>query len=348
MIENRAPTPWKPAPGTLTAIPRAQLASAFDAPRLVVTIDTEEEFDWTRPLSRANVAVANIAAQPRAQAVFRPRGVVPTYVVDHPVVADPAGAAVMRDFAAAGEALIGAHLHPWVTPPDTEAVTPLNSYAGNLPGGLERAKLRRLTAAIERTTGVRPRVYKAGRYGFGPDTAGTLAALGYTVDASMVARTAFTGDGGPDYTDLSADPAWLDGPGRLLELPLTAGFTGLARAAGPPAFARLSAPWATRLHLPGVLARTRLLERVRLSPEGTTLGEMKRLTRALRADGLRVFHLAYHSSTLLPGGSPYASDAADVAAFLDRLAGYLDFFFDEIGGTAATPLDICSALGGRA
>ncbi|MBK1696011.1 hypothetical protein CKO21_01970 [Rhodovibrio salinarum] len=307
-------------------------------------IDTEEEFDWAKPLARENVCVRNIAEQPRAQALFRARGVVPTYVTDHPVVATPDSASVLRSFATTGEAVIGAHLHPWVTPPDDEAVTPVNSYAGNLPAALERAKLQTLTTAIVQATGVQPQVYKAGRYGFGPHTAGLLRELGYTVDSSMVAHTAFTADGGPDYTDLPADPAWLNTGAGILELPLTAGFAGVARATGPRSFPRLSAPWAKRLRVPGVLARTRMLERVRLSPEGTTLSEMKRLTRALLADGQRVFCLAYHSSTLLPGGSPYADTSEAVASFLVRLEGYLDFFLEEIGGQPATPLDIRARL----
>jgi hypothetical protein len=344
MTAEKMPTPWAPRSDTFRPIPAATIGAAFDRPRLAVVIDTEEEFDWAQPLARANVAVTNIARQPRAQDLFRPRGVVPTYVVDHPVVADAGSAAVMRGFAERGEALIGAHLHPWVTPPDQEAVTPANSYAGNLPAALERAKLERLTDAIETATGVRPRVYKAGRYGFGPHTARLLADLGYQVDSSMVARSAFTADGGPDYTALPAAPAWLTGPGALLELPLTAGFAGVARAAGATAFPRLSAPWASRLRIPGVLARSRLLEKIRLSPEGTTLAEMKRLTTALLADGQRVFCLAYHSSTLLPGGSPYARTPADVTAFLDRIAGYLDFFIEQIGGVPATPLEIRAAL----
>lgn len=348
MTAESLPSPWKPEAATFARVPRAALATAFERPRLVVVIDTEEEFDWSQPLARSNVSVRNIAEQPRAQVVFRPRGVVPTYVIDQPVAATPDSAAMMREFAARGEALVGAHLHPWLTPPDTEPVTPWHSYAGNLPAALERAKLETLTAAIAQAVSARPTVYKAGRYGFGPNTARLLADLGYTVDTSMVARTSFADDGGPDYTGLSADPAWLAGPGRVLELPLTAGFAGLAREAGPGVFPRLNAPWARGVRLPGLLARGRLLERVRLTPEGTTLTEMKRLTRALLADGQRVFCLAYHSSTLLPGGSPYARTGAEVAAFLDRLAGYLDFFLDEVGGAPATPPEIRAALPGEA
>src|SRR3546814_4149526 len=44
--------------------------------------------------------------------------------------------------------------------------------SGNLPPELEHAKLAALTEAIAGAFGARPVVYKAGRYGVGPATAG--------------------------------------------------------------------------------------------------------------------------------------------------------------------------------
>ena len=75
----------------------------------------------------------------------------------------------------AGECDVGTQLHPWVNPPFDEAVTPANSFTGNLPVPLQRAKLHALTDAIEAATGMRPTVYRAGRYGIGRHTARLLA-----------------------------------------------------------------------------------------------------------------------------------------------------------------------------
>src|SRR5690606_9158651 len=109
----------------------------------------------------------------------------------------------LRAWAAEGRAIVGAHLHPWVSPPHDEDVNARNSYPGNLPAALERAKLERLRDEIEARIGQRPVVYKAGRYGFGPHTADALAALGFEIDLSGCPAFDHSADGGPDYAKLS-------------------------------------------------------------------------------------------------------------------------------------------------
>lgn len=304
---------------------------------LSVVIDTEEDFDWSRPLARENTSVGSIGAQGRAQEVFARHGVVPTYAVDYPVASRDGAAQVLDGFRRAGACEIGAHLHPWVNPPHEEEVTPRNSYAGNLPPGLERAKLETLTRAIEGNFGLRPTVFRAGRWGLGPATAEILEDLGYEVDTSVVAYTGFTEDGGPDFTGFGPRPYWFGRRRRLLEVPQTAGFAGRLAGLGPALFPALAGPLGMRLRAPGVAARLGLLERIRLTPEGMTLDELRRLTRSLLAAGCRVFILTYHSPTLEPGNTPYVRDRADLRAFLDRLEGYLAFFMGEIGGQPVTP-----------
>ncbi len=309
-------------------------------PLLCVIVDTEEEFDWSKPLSRANRSVATIPAQARAQDVFAEFGIVPTYVVDYPVAADPEAAGFLRACRDAGACAIGAHCHPWVNPPEVEAVTPYNSYAGNLPADLEYRKLAALTRTIAAAFGERPRVYKAGRYGLGPNTPGILRDLGYRVDASVVPHTSFAGDGGPDFTVQGPQPGGLPGAPELLELPASAGFAGLLRRRGPALFPRATAPLAMRLRLPGVLARSGLLERIRLTPEGVTLAEQCRLTRCLLADGVRVLSYSYHSPSLAPGNTPYVRTAADLATFLAAMRGYFAYVIGDLGGLPATPLEL--------
>jgi hypothetical protein len=315
-------------------------------PVLMVVVDTEEEFDWSRPLSRANTATTNIAAQPLAHAeVFDEFGARPLYVIDYPVATDPAAIAVLRRLAEDGACEIGCHLHPWVNPPHAEAAIPRLSYPGNLPRGLERVKLERLTQAIGDAFGKAPFAYKAGRYGFGSHTTEILRKLGYGIDLSVVPRHSFAADGGPDFHGYDAHPFVREGD--LLELPLSGGYAGLLAQLGPEV-----GPWAlgrlaTWLRLPGLLARSRLLERGRLTPEGLSLAEMIRIATALHGQGVRVFSLAYHSPSLVPGFTPYVRDAAELRGFLARLRCFLAFFRDSLGGRFVTPSQAHALLMGE-
>ena len=113
--------------------------------KLLVTVDTEEEFDWNQPFSSAHRSVAAIADLPELQAVFDDCDVRPTYVIDHPVVATSSSQDVMRFLLSGGNCEIGAHLHPWVNPPHEEEITNHNSYLCNLPLDLQIRKLTVLT-----------------------------------------------------------------------------------------------------------------------------------------------------------------------------------------------------------
>jgi hypothetical protein len=318
-------------------------------PTLLVVVDTEEEFNWDAPFDRANTQVRNIREQPMAQAVLDAYGVAPTYVVDYPVVVSPEGIDILAGIAASGRCTIGAHLHPWVTPPHEGPVDAKHSFPGNLPAPLERAKLAALTEAIEAGFGARPTIYKAGRYGVGPATAAILDELGYHVDCSVVPFTNFSAAEGPDFSAIADRPFMATD--RLVEVPLSVGFVGVFADQGRQLFPRLQTGLGQRLRLSGIAQRAGLLERLRLSPEGHSLQDMIRQTRAGIAAGKRLFMLTYHSSSLLPGATPYVRSEADRRAFLSVLEGYCGYFMETLGGRpgtlAQTAAELTGGLSGR-
>ena len=160
--------------------------SGIDRPSLCVIVDTEEEFDWMAPFSRRNALVTSIRDLNLGHTIFRRYGLRPTYLVDYPVIADARAGEILGPWVEAGEAIVGAQLHPWVTPPFEEVVCPQNTYACNLDENLERRKLASLTEKIHAVLGLRPRVYKAGRYGLDIRREHILRELGYTVDTSVM------------------------------------------------------------------------------------------------------------------------------------------------------------------
>lgn len=320
---------------------------AATPPLLLVIIDTEEEFDWMKPLSSDNRSVQSIAAQDRAQQIFARYGIVPTYVIDHPVASTPASIAFLRNYLDAGKCEIGAHLHPWVSPPFEEKISAKNSYPGNLPAALEREKLTLLTNTIAENFGQRPTVYKAGRYGVGANTAAILEELGYEVDVSVVPFTDFSDDGGPVFSECDNDLRWFGNSRRMLEIPLSVGFAGAASALGPDLFPIASSPIGFRFRIPGILARTRLLERIRLTPEGIDHAAHRRLTRSLLRHRQRVFSFTYHSPSLEVGHTPYVQNQSDLDIFLDRIDRYCDWFINDLGGIPSTPATVFRNLTGH-
>ena len=318
-------------------------------PILCVVIHTEEEFDWGRPHDRSATTVEHMRHIGRAQALFDEFGIVPNYVIDYPIASQEVSIEPLRKFADSGRAVIGAHLHPWVSPPHDEEVNAFNSYPGNLPRALEAEKLRRLSDQIQRSFGAPPLTYLAGRYGFGPNTADILEDLGYEVDISPAVPIDFSADGGPDYSGFNSHPFWFGRRRRLLGLPGSGGYVGALRAGGTSLYRRVTSPLMKRVKVAGVVARLRLLERIRLSPEDYDEAEMQRLTTALLEDGVRVFVFSFHSPSVMPGGTPYVRSAADLERFLAKCRRYFEHFFRRLNGVGMTPLQVKSFLesGGR-
>lgn len=319
--------------------------AADHPPVLTIIVDTEEEFDWDAPLERSAVSVTALDEIWRAQEIFDGYGIRPTYVVDWAVASQPAAAAGLCELRDSGRALIGAHLHPWINPPLAEELTPRNSFGGNLDRPVEAAKLGRLTEAIAECFGEPPTVFKAGRYGIGRQTPGLLAELGYRVDTSYCPSFDFSAEGGPDFSRCSPAPGWLgSGEGRIMELPMSSSFVGLLGRYARRLVRLAEGPTGRRLRLSGILSRSRLAERLVLSPEGFTPSEHRRLTRYLLAAGVRTLSWTFHSPSLKPGCTPYVRSRQERDRFLDSFRRYFDYFFGRLGGVTVTPLELRSEL----
>lgn len=305
-------------------------------PQLIVVVDAEEEFDWqAEPDATANL-VTSMAYIQRVQSIFDEYGIRPCYVIDYPVASQPEGYEPLQALFRQGRCEIGAQLHPWVNPPQDEELTRSNMYPGNLPESLERRKLTCLRDTISAHFDTSPVAYKAGRYGFGKNTARILSELGFTIDLSVCPPMDATDEGGPDYSHFDARPFWFgDKSHRILEVPCTGGFVGWAGGLSRPLF---NSAWAfRRFRVLGILARLRVVDRLMLSPEGYSSEEHILLTKALFKQGIRTFTWSFHSPSVVPGNTTYVETDAQLQVFLDRFRRYFDFFFHELGGRASTP-----------
>jgi len=317
-------------------------------PTLLVVVDTEEEFPWDQPLSRERTSVAHLQEIGRLQAVFDRFGVRPTYVVDYPVASQAVGITPLRAIADTGRCTIGAHVHPWVNPPFEERVSSYNSFLGNLRLPVQRDKLEVITTAIEAAFGTRPRVFKAGRYGIGRDTAALIEELGYDVDQSVMPHYDYSLERGPSFTRFDARPFAFGLRRPLLGLPATASYLGWTGRFAPVVYDTATSPALTRLRAAGIVSRLRAADRLVLSPEGFSLTDMIRTAEHLVRQGVPVLTMTLHSPSVVPGHTPYVRDAAGLEAFLGTIQAFLNHFFTRMSGTTTTPAALRDALLGPA
>lgn len=330
--------------GSMLEVPpegrEAGFAPAFGQ-RVLLTVDTEEEFDWRAPFRREGYGLSHVAAIPRFQAFCEKIGAHPVYLSDWPIVHDPAAAEIIRDAVSRGAADIGVQLHPWVNPPFEEDISARNSFAGNLPPALEAAKFRALRDAIEQTFGTAPLIYRAGRYGLGPHTAAMLKDAGIRIDTSVRPLFDYSAEGGPDYSNHPVAPYWADAEHRLLELPVTSAYWGPLRRLGPMIHR-------VQRHTPTFFSgfsRLRLLERIALTPEGVSADEALRGIDLSLDAGLPLLVLSFHSPTLAPGHTPYARTQDDVEALYDWFAKVYAHLAAR-GVRSCTTADVIAATGG--
>jgi len=281
--------------------------------RFVLTVDTEEEFDWDKPLDRTSHSLVTVPALQKFQQFCEGFGVVPIYMLDYPVATSDAAAEALCPAIAEGRAEIGVQLHPWVNPPFREELSEFNSYAGNLPEDIERDKFNRLRNTIEERFGAAPLIYRAGRYGVGPNSAAILSEAGLAIDTSVRTNFDYSFAGGPNFRKHPLRPYWIDREAKLMELPLTTVYWGPLRQMGDWLYPRL---WRAP-SLRGALSRVGLLERIPLTPEGVTTDEAIRGTDIAIDEGLPVLVFSFHSPSLAPGHTPYVKSESELDDFYD-------------------------------
>jgi hypothetical protein len=297
--------------------------------QLIVTIDTEADDQWRR---RGPTTIENIEFVPPFQDLCGRFNVTPTYLCTYEVVSSSAFDRVLVPFERTGRAEIGAHLHPWTTPPldDTwDRTSPACPYPSEIPTSLFRRKLETLTAALEDKRGQPPTCYRAGRWGFSAAHIEILLELGYVVDCSVTPllwwEDAGARERGQDFREAPVHPyyaAWGDpareGSSRLVEVPVTV------------------------LHTNGVVRRSKLLAETyrryrktfiargvnrvfRVAPQwfrpfqDMTADRLLTVYETARRLDLPVIQMAFHSSELMPGASPYNQTPDDVSRLLEKL-----------------------------
>ena len=197
-------------------------------PVFLATVDTEADDQWSLE-GRRRLAVKNAACLPRLQALCDRFDVRPTYLVTHEMATKPEASNVLKALRQGGRCEIGAHLHPWSSPPYREEDL-VGRYPSQLPDDLLARQMRELTDVIASELGVRPVSYRAGRHGFDARNLHELEWLGYTVDSSVDPLFNEVRLGGRAYAGAPVAPYHPDrsdvcraGASPVLEVPVSSG-----------------------------------------------------------------------------------------------------------------------------
>jgi hypothetical protein len=273
-----------------------------------VTVDTEEEWQWSQGWPTGRPRVSNVRRLEDFQNRCERYGALVTYFTNYAVWDDSASRDIMLRLASRSGVELGMHIHPWNTPPilDNQSVPANDSFLANLPDLLAFAKLEAVYQKFLRN-GIRPRSFRGGRYSSGEVVHRFLNQKGFVADASVVPFTNWRDAGAPDYRDRNIFPVRRTSPGStggvLWEVPLTMGFTRQPFEFWQRIFDNIAKSRLRHLRLIGIAERLNLIRRVWLNfedPLGRQMDAFLKLLRRLRPPCI-CFTL--HSSSLEVGAN---------------------------------------------
>lgn len=289
--------------------------------KLVISIDVEEEGLFSGLYPRTPPGVTNVRELSRLSFIPRDFGLPLTLLVTYQVARDPAACRVLAEWRDRYGAEIGAHLHPWNTPPFADLPDPEPVRSEKLPRPLLRDKFASLLSQVRAGLTVTPRSFRMGRFDAGPQVFSLLREFGLEVDSSVAPLTRKNPD--PRFFLAPADPFFLRDLGPegkpLLEVPITL----VPVVAGTPELierlAAMAPPtWGDRLR-----SLYRYGGVAGVQPAMYPLVSLQLAAYLHRRRGGRVLTLYFHSSELKPGASRLFHSEAAVSRFVDKIRTFL-------------------------
>jgi hypothetical protein len=301
-----------------------------------VTVDTEEEWDWSAGWPVQDLKVTNIYELPAFQELCASHGAAVTYFTNKAVFDDLKARNVILDLARRPDVEIGMHIHPWnTTPVNDQPVTPRQTFLHNLQEESVTAKLTSVHDCFL-DNGLRPTSFRGGRYSCGQVAQLFLRDKGFLVDASIVPYTTWDDEGAPDYRQRDLTPCRLppriDGDTPLWEVPLTMAFTRRPFSFWARCYEFVQNTPLRKLRLIGIAERLGVVRKVWLNFEEPLGERMLDLLFVLRRLALPCICFTVHSSSLVVGKGPYTRTPADkqrlfkqLEDVLQTLAGWPEF-----------------------
>lgn len=297
----------------------------------LLSIDTEEEWDWEGPFPEKTISVENAQEIPAFQAFLSQHGIKTSYFIDYAIADKPSSQSALQQVLRDNPNIeVCAHLHPWVNPPSVPVTSEAMSHIVNLPIDQVEEQLVNLTDLLTKTFGQRPTSFRSGRWGINGEILRCLVKHGYRVDSSVYpyyetqhfsCRSNSSALYWPDYHQPEHPGEQRD----ILEIPVTAGFNRKNFKLLSHLHYQLEHPPWSYLRPIGILWQTNLLRKIYLSPELSTESDLIALCRNMLANGYRTIHMYLHSSSLLPGAGSYVKTPRDKALLLQKIEAVIAY-----------------------
>jgi peptidoglycan/xylan/chitin deacetylase (PgdA/CDA1 family) len=292
--------------------------------QFVLSIDTEEEWDWNGDFPEKEFSLNNVFEIPAFQLFCQDLGVKPTYLVDYAVANDEQCAKILKSIPRE-RCEIGAHLHPWANPPFFSPITEYLSHVINIPVEGVEAKLKELLQVIETNIGIQPRSFRTGRWGINGTVIKLLEQYDFEVDSSVYPlyhNEYFSCESAPSHNYWPA----LENTNNekkehnIFEIPVTCGFNRSNYVIAQKVHKLLEKRPFTWLKANGFLWHTLLLRKLYLSPELCSGKDMNRLIDNNLSKGNTFFHMYLHSSSLISNVTGLHNELNAREAICQRIA----------------------------
>ena len=336
---------------------------AHDEIVFTVSVDVEEGWDWTKALPTSNFNTANAEHLCGFHQFLLSLQAAATYFCTYAMLDDKGSCWHLNQLAKNDRVEMAAHLHPWCNPPFNEGgqgtISDHDSYLFHLPKQVVHAKVKALKQKFIDCLGAEPKSFRSGRWGTSREVLAILAEEDFDVDSSLLAfyATEYFDCGSlpsqPHYADTTqqngAPNSNLAKNKSLISMPASGGYAGFF---SKPSFNKAHARQKRFNHLIGrkiqasaIASKLGLQKQIFLSPELSTLKDMRSLCNRMLAQGDWFFHLSLHSSSLEPGKNQYVHCEADKQRLYDRIAGVIEYLRQKRTVRTATLHEACRYLG---
>jgi hypothetical protein len=308
----------------------------------LLSVDTEEEWDWDGPFPESDFSVENLHMLPAFQAFCEKKSLRPCYFVDY---AAAVGLVKQTAFLARmlkGKCELGAHLHPWANPPFYGKPTEESSHVINLPLKQVEDKLDVLLDIFSQRLAYTPKAFRTGRWGISEDIMNLLYLRGFNIDSSVYPfyrNEYFDCYGSPLVPYWPAtDNVLKSGTQRnILEVPVTVGFNRTPFETAAKVHDASETSMLQAMKTTAMLWHSKLLRKIYFSPEVTSSQDMITLADSAIENGHQCLHMYFHSSNLISNGTGFLKSDKPFELICERISEVLNHLHNEYDVNFMTP-----------